>query len=245
METCGCREFLLGYAELDPGMMLPLHTHAHAQCNYILSGAVWSRRGPRRIELGPDSADFISGGVPHSYEVIGSEPLRYVYTYACEVLGTDVETTLSSEAEAALFDRVNISETRWAVADDFEPWKYWEPSKGSKGMRWKTLFDENHGNHPEMNYGTMKVPENVRYSRHFHDQPEIFFTIAGRGVMFSGEDTMEVKPGCAIYVPKRRIHGAQNTRKETLRQIWVYGTEQESPEWSWDPVEDIFLEAQS
>ena len=244
MDTCGCREFLLGYAELDPASVLPLHTHAHAQCNYILSGRVWSRLGKRRIELGPDSADFVPGGIPHAYEVIGNEPLRYVYTYACEILGTDVTTELSCEENAALFDIVNLSETRWAIADDFVPWQYWEPSKGSKGMLWKTLFDEKHGSHPEMNYGTMKVPKNVSYSRHFHDQPEIFFTIEGSGVMFSGDETIEVTPGCALYVPKRQIHGAQNTQTETLQQIWAYGTEMESPEWSWTPVEDIFLEAQ-
>jgi quercetin dioxygenase-like cupin family protein len=104
----------LGYAELDPASVLPLHTHththththahAHALCNYILSGRVWSRLGKRRIELGPDSADFVPGGIPHAYEVIGNEPLRYVYTYACEILGTDVTTELSCEENAALFD---------------------------------------------------------------------------------------------------------------------------------------------
>lgn len=243
-ELCGCSEFVFGYAELQYGETLPLHINTQPECNYILSGRTWVRLGKRRVELGADSAAYFPPGKPHSYEVIGKEPLRFVYTFACEKLGQKIKNEPADEKTAEEVDIVNMWNTRWAVADDFEPWQLWEPSKGQRGMTWKTLFDADRGNCNAMLFGTCFLPPGCRYSLHLHEQPEIYYGIAGRGQIFVGEETIDIEPGTAVYVPKQCIHGAQNTNADPMRMIWVYGTESTSRDWSWTPVEDIYLDAQ-
>jgi len=244
-ESVGCGEFVFGYAELEPGCKLPLHMNAQPQCDYIIQGRAWVQLGRRRVELSRDSATYFPPNVPHSYEVVGNETLCLAYTFACEKKGQRILDTPATREEANRFDIDNMWQTRWAVADDFVPWELWEPSKGKRGMTWKTIFDENHGGCKSMLFGTCFLPPGCRYSRHTHAQPEIYYCFAGRGEIFVGDTTVDVQAGTAVYVPRGVIHGAQNRSAAPMQMIWVYGTESTSGEWSWTPAEDVYLEAQS
>jgi len=242
--TVGCNEFVFGYAELEPGQKLPLHINTQPQCDYIIQGRAWVQLGKRRVELKKDSATYFPPNIPHTYEVVGNETLRLVYTFACEKTGQRILDAPASQEDAIKYDIDNMWQTRWAVADDFVPWELWEPSKGKRGMTWKTLFDQDHGTCKSMVFGTCFLPPGCRYSRHTHAQPEIYYCFSGQGEIFVGDTTVDVQTGTAVYVPREVIHGAQNRSAEPMRMIWVYGTESTSDEWSWTPAEDIYLEAQ-
>lgn len=145
-ETCGCTEFVYGYAELQPGETIPLHLNRQAECDFILSGRAWVRLGKRKVEIREKTGIYFPSGYPHSYEVIGKEPLRFFYAFATEKYGQEIGFEFASEKSANSIDIVNMWKQRWAVVDDFEPWQLWEPSKGFWGMSWKTLFDAELGN---------------------------------------------------------------------------------------------------
>jgi len=95
-----------------------------------------------------------------------------------------------------------------------------------------------------MLFGTCFLPPGCRYSLHRHGQPEIYYCIEGRGQIYRGEKTIDVEPGIAVYIPKNCVHGAQNSNARPLHMIWIYGTESSGSNWSWTPVEDIYLDAQ-
>ena len=242
--SVGCSEFVFGYAELASGQKLPLHMNVQPQCDYIIQGRAWVQLGKRRVELNQNSAIYFPPNIPHSYEVVSNETLRLVYTFACEKKGQRIYNIPASIEEANKHDIDNMWQTRWAVADDFVPWELWEPSKGKRGMTWKTLFDKDHGTCHSMMFGTCYLPPGCRYSRHTHAQPEIYYCFSGGGEIFVGDTTVDVKAGTAVYVPRGIVHGAQNKTSGPMQMIWVYGTESTSGDWSWTPVEDIYLEAQ-
>jgi len=238
----GSREFLVTYSELTPGQAIPMHSHQHSHSDFIISGRVWAQLGKRKVELEANSANYFPAGLPHAYHAVGNEILRFYSIFPCEQNGQDIITTPVEHSEAIKFDRPNMDKTRWAVAESYEKWIFWEPSKGIKGIQWTSLFDSDRGGHDEMIVGTMIVPPGGRYSKHYHAQPEAFIGLEGRGVLFCGDEVIEVKPGVAVYVAKKQIHGAQCHGATPFKMIWAYGTETASAKWSWIPVEDIYLE---
>lgn len=242
-EICACSEFVVGYAELPPGATLPLHTRRQTEFNLIVKGRAWGRVGRNRVELEPMCGTYFQGQAPHSYEVIGKEPLGYYFIYATERYGQDLTATPISEEVANRLFWPNLSETRWAVAEDFEPWLPWEPSKGKRGLRWLNMFDRERGGHTEMMPGTSEIPPGGRYSRHYHAQPEIFICRGGRGTLYCGETRHKLWPGTAVYVPRNTVHGGQSYSSATLKMAWAYGTESAPSDWSWTPVEDIKIGA--
>jgi len=235
-------EFLVTYSELKPGQTIPMHQHQHSHSDFIISGRVWAQLGKRKVELEANCATYFPARVPHAYHAIGNETLRYYSIFPCEQKGQQIIATPVADSEAMKVDRPNMDKTRWAVAESFEKWMFWEPSKGIKGIQWTSLFDSVRGGHDEMIVGTMIVPPGGRYSKHYHGQPEAFIGLEGEGVLFCGDEVIKVKPGIAAYVAKKQIHGAQCHGGTPFKMIWVYGTETVSAEWSWTPVEDIYLE---
>lgn len=237
----GAKEFTVLYSELEPGAKVPMHCHHHPHSDYFISGRVWAQLGCQRVELEVDSAAYFPAQMPHAYEAVGNETLRYYSIYACEKAGQEIRTMRVDPEDARKVNRPNMDESRWAVAESFEPLRCWEPSKGKKGLLWTSLFDAKRGGHKEMIVGTNFVPAGGRYSRHYHDQPEIFIGLEGTGILFCGNEEIEMAPGTAAYVGKKQVHGAQTTGPRPLKMIWAYGTETASPDWSWTPVEDITI----
>jgi len=238
----GTKEFIFGYAELDSGGKFPLQTHPQAETDFILSGKAIVRLGKRKVELESHSAVYFPSKAPHSIESIGEEPLCYIYTYACEKLGNNIEMELASEKMADQVDILNNPKTRWAVAEEFEPWFFWEPSKGSKGISMRKLFNFEYGNCREMAVGTFMLPSGIHYTLHYHDQPEIYYTLSGRGIIYVGNSKIEAFPGIGIYIGERIVHGADVLGPDPLHVYWVYGTETMGQNFNWTPVEDIYTE---
>jgi mannose-6-phosphate isomerase-like protein (cupin superfamily) len=240
-KNSGSKEFVVTYSELEPGNSIPMHSHEHAHSDYFISGRVWAQFGCRKVELEVDSATYFPVGIPHAYEAVGHEMLRFYSIYACEEQGQAVQTIPVDLKIAQEIDRPNMDQTRWAVTESYETWFYWEPSKGPKGLRWTSLFDLRRGGHKEMIVGTLYLPPGGRYSKHYHEQPEVFIGLEGRGILFCGDEEIEIEPGIAAYVGKNIIHGAQTIGARSLKMIWVYGTELAGDHWSWTPAEDIYL----
>src|SRR5919201_3018690 len=59
----------LGVIELDPGSVVPEHSHEHEQLGICLSGSLVFRVGRESRELGPGETWSIPGNVPHEVHV--------------------------------------------------------------------------------------------------------------------------------------------------------------------------------
>ena len=238
------KEFIFGLAELPPGGRLPFHRHIQTETDYILSGRARIRLGLRSVEVGSSSAVYFLGKAPHSIETLGSEPLRYIYAYACEKLGHQIDLEHFEENNQIPADIENWIEgtyRRWAIREEVGELFSIEPSKGYKvrGMR---LFDQQHGDAHEMKVGTFQIDPGIHYSLHYHDQPEIYYVISGRGVIYAEGSAIEASPGLALYLGARVVHGADNLGEEPLHLYYIYGTEIAGQARAWTPVEDIYTE---
>ena len=79
-------------------------------------------------------------------------------------------------------------------------------------------------------------------SRQNHDQPEIYYVIAGRGIIYVEDSSVEACPGLALYLGGKVVHGADNLGEEPLHLYYIYGTETVGQARNWTPVEDIYTE---
>jgi quercetin dioxygenase-like cupin family protein len=53
---------------------------------------------------------------------------------------------------------------------------------------------------------------------HFHpDAEELYYLIAGHGIMHIGEERRDVAPGDVIYIPPDKVHFLQNSSAEPIR----------------------------
>ena len=199
--------------------------------------------GMRSVELGPGSATYFQERAPHSIESLGHEPLRYIFTYACEKLGHHIDLEFAHEKSGALHEirNWNNAETRWAMREEIGELIWIEASKGYK-VRARRLFSQTHGNAREMKLGIAEIDPGIHYSLHYHIQPEIYYVLSGRGSIFVRDSSIEAFPGLALYIPGRTVHGADCLGEEPLRLFYLYGTETAGQEDTWTPVEDIYTE---
>jgi mannose-6-phosphate isomerase-like protein (cupin superfamily) len=173
---------------------------------------------------------------------MGPDKLVYLYTYATETLGQEIAPRVATEEEADQVDIMNLPNTRWAVREDFEPWINCEPTKGD-GLRVRFLFDEERGQHPEMQVGIGEIGPNIHYTLHHHAMPEIYYVLGGEGIIYLGDGEVTVSEGMGLYLPADIVHGADVYGPVPLRLYYIYGLEGVGLlNWqsTWTPVEDIY-----
>jgi mannose-6-phosphate isomerase-like protein (cupin superfamily) len=232
----GSQEFVFGIAELPAGRRLPLHAHRQAQLDYFLSGRARVRLGPRTVELGAGGCIYYPPEIPHALESLGRDPLRYAYTYASERVGKLVECAPASEEAAA---RAVVPWPTWMSWEETEDWLPIEPTKGLR-VRYRRVMDRER--EVELIAGVAEIDPGIHYTLHYHDQPEIYYISAGRGVIYIEGGDVEVEAGSALYLPRRVVHGADSLGDAPLRIYYIYGCETAGHTINWTPVEEAYTE---
>ena len=208
------------------GGRVPPHAHRQAEVTYILSGRA---RGHDGDEVAAGSCAYHAPSMPHAWKVIGAEPLRYLSAFACERVHEPIDRTDALNTAAAC---IGIEE---CVA-----WRAVEPSKGLK-IRVKRLLDSG----VELMAGVCEFDTGIHYTRHYHDQPEIYYILAGSAIVYKGDDEVRMDPGSALYLASREIHGLDSIGDQPLKLFWAYGCETAGHVINWTPVEAIYEEARS
>ena len=68
------------------------------------------------------------------------------------------------------------------------------------------------------------LPPGHSVTPHHHRQlEEIYYIVAGRGVMTVGSEHHEVGPGDAVFIPRKHRHSLENTGTEPMRIVLVCG----------------------
>ena len=68
------------------------------------------------------------------------------------------------------------------------------------------------------------LPPGCAVTPHHHRQlEEIYYIVAGRGVMRVGEEEREVGAGDAVYIPRGHRHTLKNTGTEPIKIVLVCG----------------------
>jgi quercetin dioxygenase-like cupin family protein len=71
---------MLVEVDLEPGSVVPMHTHPHEQTGTLISGRMRFEIGDETFDLGAGDAWMIPGGVPH--EATGIEGCRVVEVFS-------------------------------------------------------------------------------------------------------------------------------------------------------------------
>jgi mannose-6-phosphate isomerase-like protein (cupin superfamily) len=68
------------------------------------------------------------------------------------------------------------------------------------------------------------LPPGAEVGRHYHERTEeIYYVLAGSGVMTVAGETREVGAGDAVYIPRGAAHKLHNTGAEPMRILLVCG----------------------
>ena len=233
----GAREFVFGIAELPPLAALPLHAAGQPEVDYILRGRALVRIGGTEVEVGERAGIYFPPGVPRSVRALGPDRLCYAYTFACERRG---DTLALERVDPASIAATAASPPTWMHWQDTEPWAPVEPSKGLR-VRYKRIMDRTRP--AELIAGVGDIDPGTHYTRHFHDQAEIYYILGGEGIVYVGDSRIRVRTGSALYIGGRVVHGADSLGREPLSIYYVYGCETVGRDVNWTPVEEIYAEA--
>ena len=75
---------VMGIAEFPTGTRLLLHHHEPEETYYVISGHGHIEIDGHESEIGPGSAVYIPSNAKHAVRCIGTEPLVFIFSFACD-----------------------------------------------------------------------------------------------------------------------------------------------------------------
>jgi mannose-6-phosphate isomerase-like protein (cupin superfamily) len=110
-----------------------------------------------------------------------------------------------------------------------------DPVRGR--VRWRTLFSKGVTPTAEMTCGVAEFQPGDWLGLHRHAPAEVYYVIAGAGLMSLDGREIPVWAGSAVFIPSMAEHGIRQTGSEILRLFYVF------PVDSFDSVEYLFSKA--
>ncbi|HXU34935.1 MAG TPA: cupin domain-containing protein [Blastocatellia bacterium] len=92
------------------------------------------------------------------------------------------------------------------------------------GSEIRPLIDRTTSEITQCSLAEETLPTGCAVTPHRHRQiEEIYYIVSGRGLMTVGDETREVGPGDAVYIPRGNRHTLENTGEEPIKLILVCG----------------------
>jgi mannose-6-phosphate isomerase-like protein (cupin superfamily) len=107
-----------------------------------------------------------------------------------------------------------------------------DPRRGR--LKWRTLFSQGLTPTEGITCGVAELGPGDRLERHRHAPPEVYYVVAGEGVVFLDGSEIMVKAGAAVFIPGMAEHGVRQTGKAPLRFFYVFAVD------SFDSVDYLF-----
>lgn len=115
---------------------------------------------------------------------------------------------------------------------ELETWD--DPVRGT--VRWRTLLSADRTPTTSMTVGVAEIepgrPE--AFYPHRHAESEVYYVLAGRGIVMIDGREHPVRPGTALFIPGDAEHGVRNTGTELLRLLYAFAVD------SFDQIEYVF-----
>ncbi len=93
--------------------------------------------------------------------------------------------------------------------------------------RWKTLFSAERTPTEGMTVGITEIEPGQANETflHQHAQPEVYYILAGHGVVQIFGEEYDLQPGSLVFIPGDAPHGLCNTGNEVLRLLYVFAVD--------------------
>jgi mannose-6-phosphate isomerase-like protein (cupin superfamily) len=92
------------------------------------------------------------------------------------------------------------------------------------GSEIRPLIDRTTSEITQCSLAEETLPPGCAVTPHRHRQiEEIYYILSGRGLMTVGDETREIGPGDAVYIPRGNRHTLENTGTDPIKLILVCG----------------------
>jgi mannose-6-phosphate isomerase-like protein (cupin superfamily) len=100
-----------------------------------------------------------------------------------------------------------------------------DPVRGR--ITWRTLLSGDRTRTDLMTLGVTEVGPGQPnpFNQHRHAQAEIYYVIAGTGIVTIDGVEYALRSGSSVFVPGNVWHGARNTGTDVLRLLYVFATD--------------------
>jgi len=96
--------------------------------------------------------------------------------------------------------------------------------KTAHGSELRALMDRTTSGITQCSLAEEVLPPGRAVTPHHHmELEEIYYILAGTGVMTVGDETHEVRTGDAIYIPRGHRHTLENTDSDSMRLLVACG----------------------
>jgi mannose-6-phosphate isomerase-like protein (cupin superfamily) len=112
--------------------------------------------------------------------------------------------------------------------------EFWDDDLHGR-VQWRTLFSNEHTPTDSFTAGVAEIRPKDRLKVHRHAPPELYYVIAGEGVLTIDDVQHPVRANSAVFIPGNSAHGIRSTGQSTLRFFYVF------PVNSFGDVEYTFL----
>ena len=92
-------------------------------------------------------------------------------------------------------------------------------------VQWRTLFSADRTPTEGMTAGVAEIQPGQQLNVHQHPQTELYYFLAGEGVLMIVGTDQPVRPGSAVFIPGNAAHGVRNIGPTTLRFFYVFGVD--------------------
>jgi mannose-6-phosphate isomerase-like protein (cupin superfamily) len=121
----------------------------------------------------------------------------------------------------------------YAVHETDRPIECWEDREKSP-VTWRTLVSADHAPTDSITAGVCDVPVGGGLERHRHAHAEVYYFLAGRGVVQVADAEFDVRAGSAVSIPGDTWHAIVNTAGGPLRLFYCFAAD------SFDEIQYVY-----
>lgn len=92
-------------------------------------------------------------------------------------------------------------------------------------VTWRTLLSADLTPSEALTAGVAAIAPGHELRRHRHDPPELYYILAGAGLVFIDGAEHEVGPQTAVFIPGGALHGIRNIGDSELRFLYAFAVD--------------------
>jgi mannose-6-phosphate isomerase-like protein (cupin superfamily) len=112
----------------------------------------------------------------------------------------------------------------FVIPEKDAPADAWDDAEHGK-VSWRTLFSGDITPSEALTGGVAEIEPGAPLKLHRHAPPEIYFILAGKGIIWIDGKETEIGPNTGVFIPGNAKHGIHNTGTETLRLFYCFAVD--------------------
>jgi len=117
-----------------------------------------------------------------------------------------------------------VSEVRPLVLHDAPCDEGWDDDVHGR-VAWRTLWSADRTPTEALTAGVAELAPGDRLAPHRHSPPELYYVLAGEGVVTMEDAEHDVRAGTAVFIPGDARHGIRNTGPGPLRFLYAFAVD--------------------